>query len=266
MTREEFFEKIRSKCASEIEFAIEIIKARGFLIDEISDEWIVSDNSHKDDGKYLDKLLRIHKIGRVVSDKIVIENTDCSEFILDGFSKADHYRSGCESFCANRGWKYFKRREHGLKVPVCMLDPFIARYIKAISACCVSTRGSCDGDHPNRSTMVIDMQGSHDALWHSLIAEKCLLGRFDIKWSGKHEHYSTIRFGKNTKYLTYHEVNNAAELLYRNRKEIRLIKQTALADMSPKYLERHPSDEIGREFAARASELFDHALANFSLL
>lgn len=262
MDREDFFEKIRSKCSSEREFIIEIIKARGFLIDEISDEWIVSDNSHKDDAEYLDKLLRINKIGHVASDKIVIENTDCSEFIRNEFCDKYHYRSGWGECRPTSEWKYFKRREHGIKVPVFALDPFIARYIKAISACCVITSMSCDGDHAGRSTMIVNIDGQWSLLWHKLICEKMLVNKYKIKWS---DGFHIIKFNRNTKYETYYAVNKAAELLYRHRKEIRHIKQTALADMSPKYLEQHPSDEIAREFAARASELFDRAIANLCL-
>lgn len=252
MTKDEFFEELRRKTDSNKAFIIEVLKLRGFLFDDSSDELILSDNSYSSDSKYLYKLFEKYNLGKMVDGRIEINDADCAAFIQEEFRENNQIVS--ESCSRNYGWSYFKRREHGHKVAVSWLEPFIARYIKAISACCVLTVGSCDGNHPQRDKMLIMTEGMGSIPWHKLICEKCLVGKYDINWIND---CTAIKFSPNTKYDTYYEVNKAAEYLYSNRKEIRRIKAAVFQGLSDSYLKHHSSDEIEKEFVGRASELFD---------
>lgn len=252
MNQNELFEKIKNESVSEKEYVIKILKMRGFLFEEISNELYISDNSHCSDGEYLNKLLKKYKIGYVQGDKVIIENMECNELIANEFC---NYIQVEKPSCWNeRDWRWFKRREHGEKVAVSCLEPFIARYIKAISACCVLTVGSCDGNHSGKNKMYIMTEGEGSIPWLRLICEKCLNDKFDIRWTDK---YRSMVFSDETKYATYYEVNKAAEYLYAKRKAIRQIKNTAFSEITNVFLKSHSSEEIEKKFIGIASELFD---------
>ena len=253
MTRNEFFEKLKNESETNQDFILTLLKLRGFLIEKDRDKLYLSDNSHMSDFKYLYDLLEKYELGEIVNSKIVLYDTDCSKFIENEFR--ENNQIGGESCSVFRDWRYFRNREHGHKAAVSWLEPFIAHYIKAISACCVLTVGSCDGNHPGKNMMFIMTEGAGSIPWHKLICEKCLVGKYDINWIND---YTAMKFSPNTKYDTYYEVNRAAEFLYKNRIKIRNIKDTAfqgMADIGLRY--RHASEEIEKEFIGRASELFD---------
>lgn len=252
MTKEDFFEKIRNESGNNVAFIIELLKLRGFLFEEKNNKHILSDNSHMSDYRYLNDLLVKYNLGEIVDRKIVIYDTNCTEFIQMEFR--ENNQIGSPSCWQNRDWRYFKRREHGEKAAVSWLEPFIARYIKAISACCVLTVGSCDGNHPKKDKMFIMTEGEGSITWHRLICEKCLVGKYDIDWINN---YTAMRFCTETKYATYYQVNKAAEYLYAHRREIRKIKDSALQGMSNSYLRNQSSEVIEKEFILRTSELFD---------
>lgn len=252
MTKEDFFEKIRKESSSKEAFIIDLLKLRGFLFAEDTSQLSLSDNSHNSDYKYLFDMLNKYKLGEFADGRIVIYDTDCDEFINTEFR--ENNQIGIPSCWRCRDWEWFKRREHGDKVAVSLLEPFIARYIKAISSCCVLTVGSCDGNHPHKNEMYIMTEGEGSIPWHKLICEKCLVGKYDIIWKND---YSSMSFSENTKYDTYYTVNKAAEYLYANRKEIRKIKDEALGEISTNYLRHHTSEEIEKEFIMRATEMFD---------
>ena len=259
MTRDEFFESIKADCVSEVDFIIELMRVRGCLIDETPQEYYLSDNGHVLDEKYLNEIFRRYKLGCVENGKIVVLENTRSNQLLNEFSEKNRvsYPSCWDIW---KGWNCFKRREHGEKVPVSCLEPFIARYIKAISACCVLTAGSCDGNHHRSRKMFIIMDGEESICWHRLICEKCLVDKFDICWD---ENFTAMHFTQKTRYDTYHEVNKAAEYLYRNRKVIRRIKTDAFSGMSRLYLKKRPSEEIKDIFVEKANKLFDENISSF---
>lgn len=254
MKRDAFFHKILERCNSIEQYLVELLRVRGFLIDEESGIYSLSDNGHTGDGEYLLKLLKKYHLGAVDGNAITIYSGIHVEDFIQEF--AENNQIGFPSIMVNKSWKYFKRREHGEKVPVSWLEPFIARYIKAISACCVLTVGSCDGNHPGKNKMFIMTEGKGSIPWHNLICEKCLVDKFAIHWM---RDYTAMRFSTKTKYATYSEVNMAAEYLYSHRKEIRKIKHLAFSDIKNSFLKSHTSEDIEREFIGRASELFDES-------
>lgn len=252
MIQEDLFKKIKNNYSSDRAYIIELLKFRGFLFEELTDKVMLSDNSHDSDREYLGDLLTRYNLGYIVNNEVVITNVDYMEFIQNEFREGKQI--GIPSCWQGRDWRYFKRREHGEKVAVSWLEPFIARYIKAISACCVLTVGSCDGNHSGENKMFIMTEGEGSVPWHKLICEKCLVSKYDIDWIND---YTAIQFSAETKFSTYYEVNKAAEFLYSNRKEIRRIKDAAFCRMSNGYLKHRTTEEIKKEFIERAAELFD---------
>ena len=65
-----FFNALKEKCSNEKEYAAEILKARGFLLED--KELILSDNSHRDDVTYLRELLKEENLGKIRVNKIYI--------------------------------------------------------------------------------------------------------------------------------------------------------------------------------------------------
>ena len=253
MNREEFFEKKREGCVSEEQYLIELLRSRGFLLEEVEGKYMVSDNSHAKDAEYLDTLLKKYNFGYVLNNEITIFSNIKALLFEDEFR--ENIKIGSDPCRVNREWRYFKSRRHGYKAEVEMLEPYIARYVKAVSACCVLTVGSCDGNHPEGREMYIMTPIYGSAPWHKLICKKCLVNRFDIHWINR---YTGIRFTPETKYDTYYEVNRAAEFLYANRKLIREIKNEAFSGIKNSFLKTHSPEEIEKEFIGRASELFDN--------
>ena len=141
---EYFFNAIKEKCASDEEYAAEILKARGFLLE---DGLILSDNSHKDDFAYLNELLKADNLGKVKDDKIFIKPKANVEkiFYSDNISGCEGSVTGCFEH-----WKNFVHNSYAPKVPLRFLEPFVGRYVKAINAGSVATLMSCDGSHGTR--------------------------------------------------------------------------------------------------------------------
>lgn len=258
MTREEFFIKICGDNATTEQAFISLLEARGFLIEHLAEGFYLSDNGHDGDGVYLNQLLEKYGLGFVDGRRIVVTGSGFSEFIDTEFREG--YRIGKSAEWSNGDWRWFKNHEYGTKAVVSDLEPFIARYIKAISACAVITISCCDGNHPGKREMLIKTSGMGSMPWHRLICEKCLVDRFNINWA---ENYAVVRFSNASKYDTYYAVNMAADLLYRNRKEIRRIKKAALEDLSNSYLRNHSPAEIEKEFIGRAAELFESSAICF---
>ena len=149
---------------------------------------ILSDNSHRDDASYLNELLAEESLGKVISNKIFIRSDANVEKIF-----YSNNISGCEAFSPSESWKKFIHNSFAPKVPLRVLEPFVGRYIKAISACGVETWLSCDGNHPNRRKILIDFTDNPNRLWHEIICKRLLDKRFKLKWN--HEH-SKIYFNK----------------------------------------------------------------------
>lgn len=254
MTKDELFEKIKSDSASDEEYLINLLKFRGFLIDDGEQGYSLSDNGHVKDAIYLDALLQKYDIGQVDDNKIIIRNADKAEALFNEFKEKERI-----AVCVggmDLGWSYFRRRTYGKKAAVSWLEPYIARYVKAISACGVMTVGSCDGNHERSRYMFLQLENIGSGPWHKLICEKCLTKRFNIEWRSK---CTEIVLRPNTKFDTYYKVNKAAEFLYENRIKIREIKKLSVGFMTKSYLKHHTNEEITEEFIKRAEKLFDES-------
>lgn len=243
-----FFNALKDKCSSAEEYAAELLKARGFLLED--DGLVLSDNSHKDDAAYLNALLTADDLGEVRDGKIFIAPNANVEKIF--YSKLIN---GCEAWLGMEiTWERFVHDSCAPKVPLSYLEPFVGRYVKAISACGVATWCSCDGNHPNAQRILIDFSGEPHKVWHEVICRRCLTGRFNLKWR---RGCSAIEFNASNKWQTYVEFNRAAEFLYNNRLTIRQIRREASDAVGLRNARTLPSDELAKIFSERADELFD---------
>lgn len=242
-----FFNALKAKCSPDEEYAAEILKARGFLLEDKG--LILSDNSHKDDANYLNALLTADDLGEVKDGKI---------FIAPGANVEKIFYSdnilGCEAFSPGESWKIFLYNSYAPKVPLRLLEPFIGRYVKAISACGVGTCGSCDGNHPNSQRIYVDFRNEPHRVWHEIICKRCLAEIFNLNWSRE---YSVIEFDNANKWQTYAELNRAAEFLYNNRLTIKQIRRQASDGISRKMAKTLSGNELAQIFSERANKLFD---------
>ena len=249
-----FFNALKEKCSNEKEYAAEILKARGFLLED--EGLILSDNSHRDDVTYLRELLKEENLGKIRVNKIYINRGANVEKIF--------YKDNLISEVATsngESWKMFVHDSFAPKVPVRFLEPFVARYVKAINACGARTCGSCDGNHRTRGNsqrLYVDCVYPSDIL-HEIIRKRLLAERFNLNWNCSHG-YSEIIFDKTNKWETYIEVNRAAEFLYNNRIKIRQIRREAADGISVSMARHLSHEELANIFSERANRLFDDFL------
>lgn len=254
MTRLDFFKKI-SNCetSTPIESLINLIQARGFLVEHDINGYYLSDNSHPNDAAYLDSLLRDH-FGYIEDSRIILKSTNNITAFFDiAFKENESYPE--EECYRTYGWDYFKRREHGFKVSVSILEAFIARYVKAVSSCGVILNSSCDGNQIHQHKLFLCTSVSGSRTWHKLIYQNCLPPSFAQKWS---DDCFSIDFNSKSKYDVYYELNQAAAFLYEKRIMLRNIKKQALADMGKAYLKTAPHCEIEKRFIKNASILLNN--------
>lgn len=132
---------------------------------------------------------------------------------------------------------FFYAREHGLKVPALVIEPGIARFVKSISACGVSTTMSCDGHFELKKSAWLKFNNYLDTLWFRLIMD-CLvipvlspdiIFRYEFPQG---EQYMDVKIvnenGDVTKY--YLELQRIAIFLYNNRIMLRKIKNEVCRD------------------------------------
>lgn len=253
---EYFFDAIKAKCSSDEEYAAELLKARGFLLED--EGLILSDNSHRDDITYLKGLLKECNIGKVRNGKIVIAQGGNVEKI---FYKDNQI--GGEACTNGETWKKFIHNSFAPQIPVRWLEPFIARYVKAISACGVGTWCSCDGNHLDRRSshrIIIDLTGMPNSIWHEIICNRLLYGRFRFRWGLSRDGAKIIRFNKMNKWRVYTELNRAGEFLYNNRIKIRQIRWEVSDGISVSMVRHLSDDELAAIFSERANKLFDEFL------
>ena len=249
MYKNDYFNNIYQKCQSDYEKVIELLKARGFLIDIIQEDVYMSDNSHKDDIYYLKSILEKNDMGTVNNKKIFIKNPYKYFFIENEFQFDEQMNYEiCQS---SYGWDYFRYRVHGHKVAVQDLEPFIARYVKALSSVGVVMAGSCDGNKVGEKYALVQYEDCCSSFWHILICEKLKEYNIDLKWTKGGRLY----FDANSKEKIYNNLNVAADIIYRNRVELRNIKQKVLAEYSNSFLKRN-YDQMIIVFSNKVREEF----------
>lgn len=257
MTREIFFQKLQEECKTDEEYCVKLIEARGFIIQQDAQgNMYLSQENHIEDTTTLNKYLE--HVG-CVENGMVMLTTPYDYTYLENEAFPEEKEIGGDSVNIIRDWYYFKGYLKGVTVPLSWLEPFIARYVRAINACGVLTVGSCDGNHINKYELYLMPDGEESVRWHRLIYEECLRDRFHIVWKtfqpkNGHPRNITMTFIDGDKYGTYFELNKAAEFLYKNRGQILNIKAHAVAFVENNNV--NPKDAI-RVFIGEAKRLFE---------
>ena len=214
---------------------------------------ILSDNSHKDDAKYLNKLLTEENLGEVRDNKIFISPAANVEKI---FYKENRL---IENGFFQTSWESFVHYSHALKVPVRNLEPFVARYVKAVSACGAATWLSCDGNHPTDrkiQRILVEFAGNPSALWHEIIFNNFFTRYFEFLRRRPTSGLNLI-FRQADKWKAYVEFNRAAEFLYDNRIELRRIRREDSDKIGTSRARHLPSEELEKNFFEYATELLE---------
>lgn len=250
MTEKEFWDKIIGTDCNPLECLFRILSARGFLLDLDESGITVSDNSHKDDREYLNKILMECKVGQVIENKVQLVEPKYIHKLIHHFSNESNIKEG---MCfQNRGWRYFKNIEYAKKVPVQCLETYVARYIKAISACGIDTISCCDGNHLNGSKhILVCMNDSGSRKYHSILINE-FQNRFPhLKWD---DNKSMIQFTKESQFDCYYELNQLAEFLYCNRLIFREIREESINRIPNSYIREKEDDEIASLFEQYVKE------------
>lgn len=249
---EEFFSAIREQCSSSEEYAAELLRARGFLLED--DELVISDNARlPDDEEYLDRILRERNLGETRERKIILSPGANMEelFFVDN-------RIGLISSCGwHEHWRRFVHDKMPPKVPVSWLEPFVARYAKAISACGVKTYLTCDGNHPEKRPphkIIVECEGQPGEVWHKMLCGICLSAGFKLGWDAG---CKEIRIREKDKWSTYAELNRAAAFLYRNREALRNVRWGASEAISPSMTRRLSDEELVKIFSDKANSILE---------
>jgi len=247
---EQFFNRIKEHCSNNDEYIIELLKARGFLLDVDSGSITISDNSYWSDVCYLNEVILNYGLGELNGNVLTIYANADTKAYENYF--AEGIQIGATYDASGWGWRWFRNRIHGKKCPVKMLEHFIARYIKAISACGVCTVCSCDGNHKSmhKAHFLVDDPGS--LVWHKSMWVNCLSRLFEINWD---EDYLAFNFLEKDRYSTYYEINRAAAFIYDHRLEFRQIKSKAFWDISASFLKHADDSEIEERFYGNVSVL-----------
>lgn len=254
---ENFFNAIKQKCFDKEEYAAELLKARGFLLEDKG--LILSDNSHKDDARYLNQLLTKENLGEVKGNEIIIfQNANVEKiFYINNFIGFEVSRGYAKS------WYTFASDDFAPKIPLGILEPFVGRYVKAISACGVRTFLSCDGNHPRAMKEInVGISGTPYSVWHKILVDRCLSERFKIFKNCLLKNGDLrIKFNKINKWKVYIELNQAAEFLYKNRIKIREIRREASDEIIKVCkIKKLSKDELAKIFTDKANSLFDDIL------
>ncbi|MDD5900752.1 MAG: hypothetical protein PUC73_07680 [Lachnospiraceae bacterium] len=221
--------------------AYEVLCARGFLLEYVDSKIMISDNSHIKDARYLDEILRTYDIGRVCGDIVLIQDIDNTQRLLQLFEGGQQIRQ--EMCCYYYDWRYFSRRVHGFKVPTIDLEPYIARYIKAISSAGVLTYSCCDGNHGEKESYVrIGFSGYPSMMWHRFLWKEYYSKSFALDWDCN---YTCIRVTEDNRKDIYRELNRVAADIYADREALRKVKQKSTRWINRRVIREYNEEEIG---------------------
>lgn len=235
---------------------IKLLQQRGFLIEFISDSYFLSDNSHQNDWEYLNTILNNYEIGYCTeSGQIFITHVEKAFLLKELFYPIASRTVGTESGGGDRPWMYLKTHDHAYKIPVSWLEPNIAYYIKALSACGIHTCGCCDGNHPGINRLLIEFEGPAYGDLHACFWKNQLEKRFDIEWD---DTFTRIDLKRNRE-RQYFELFKAADYIYTNRKYYQTVRKNAAQWMTKRIISRSAPDALKRRFIEELTKLLQYS-------
>ena len=244
--KEEFWLAIIGDSKSYIEKLYKVLSARGFLLELRNGDIHMLDNNHFDDFDYLDMIFNELGIGCVnitekhtwtesVLDKysdnyldkthivkkavLEIKNEIDIDILINKMLITDRIGMVCQFGWLHQWW-WFLDRINCEKVPVNILETYIARYVKGLSACGLATAVSCDGNHEGSKNKVwIGFENYPNDLFYEAICNNVLYKKFNYKYKSK------MRFNSESQYKLYYKLNIAGEFLFNNRDYFKNIKK-----------------------------------------
>ncbi|MBM4055722.1 MAG: hypothetical protein FJ264_13880 [Planctomycetes bacterium] len=232
----------------------EIFSARGFSLefDDTTGKVRLSDNSHSEDGEFLEVLQNIgyKQIYKTAHQDAITpdSNKDVGKerhayfdhidthlfdinnprYITELFMNkipVDIYRLNWERDRYGR-FDQFKTCEQLPKIRVSDLEPFIARLAKAVSFIGISTWSSCEGHWGDPA--YIKCNGKYHRLWFQALFNTFVKKKLDFvcdwEWLGWDDR-CFIRHPRGDLLELYLEIQKVASLLYRNMALLRNIKK-----------------------------------------
>ncbi len=240
--------------------ALRLLAARGFLLDQGADGLTVSDNACCVDALILDELLRESQTGHVDQDAVhFVEHLAAEDLcvifrVLGGGETQlwDHWDR----------WGNFRNRVHGPKVALRLLDPFVARLVKSVTAAGLGTSMSCDGH--GRNTSILWFTGPYYRIWFHVILREFVrpqlrltcswgLPRFIERGRMDYSGYFTVRHPRGDTLALYHELQAVAALLYLHRIALRQVKQQVASRINESVRSIRDASEL-YALMARSSE------------
>lgn len=231
---------------------ITLLKRRGFLVDSVDEVNYFSDNSHPADAAFLDNILQKYHIGHMDGSRLCIPHPENGIALVHLFDPAKSIGTEMSWWNVCK-WREFAHFEHGLKVPVEVLEPNISFYCKAISACGLDTASSCDGNHGEaNSELFVLFNTAAYTFWHSLLWELVLKEQFSLNWENN---CTRVKLNKANRNVVYEILFRVADYLYNNRILFRNLKSDAAAILTKKFCRDNNDSAIKLALTIKASEL-----------
>ena len=244
----QYFNHVVSGARNPKEQAFLILSARGFLLEWEDDQIIISDNSSEGDIRDLNNFLIKQKIGSIDGNKIMMLPSFSVNVGVNMFEETEKICIECITW--NRQWRYFKNRIYGSKINVLELEPYIARYIKAISAIGIDTSMSCDGNHKKRYSekndpLYIAFNSKYDLIWLRIVSESVL--NLAVSWTYEYASNKVyMEYTDETQVKFYSDLLEAANCIYDKRIYLRELKHitTKCAHAKNKKIEYLSQDDV----------------------
>ena len=249
---EKFVEKVTDGKSKYSDRFYEIFSARGFLLEKDSSSEIVrlSQESHVDDCEFLEILQKInykriykkpHFDSIEEDDKEDVSryrhayfgNIDTQLFDINNMKYLHElftHEIPIDEFRLNwkRDWygkfNQFKEIVHLPKIRVYDLEPFIARFAKAISSIGISTWSSCEGHWGTPAYIIFDRK--YHRIWFQTLLNKFIKTKLNLvcNWKWLDNRCTISSPGKDILEM-YLEIQEVARLIYHYRDSLINIKQ-----------------------------------------
>ena len=235
MTEEEFIEAVIGDASTPEDIFFNLASARGFLLERDAGKLFCSDNGARKDSEYLAKILGDCEIGSIVDTgrRNSVSRIREPEILInhpENLPQLGHALFAGEAPISDemifrlQSWRQFRGMRYAPKVEVQYLEPYVARYVKALNACGIRTESSCDGHHAQRKALFVLTQQDMMFAWHKFLWENYLQRIFpEIPWDAD---FTTIRLRRGG-FRNYYLLNQAAAYLYERRIVLRDIRYQA---------------------------------------
>lgn len=251
MTENDYFSEIIAGANTEKEQITRILSARGVLLFEENEKLYLSDNAAIDDIAFLSEMFQTHQLGSINpiegKDRLAEINISPRATVLNAidFFKEQRHVSFPITEQSQPWWNLIKH-SFASKVDLQVLEPFVARYVKAISACGVATNYSCDGNGPRQNC--IDVRSPYPFnIWHRIIYQFIIPKEYSF---ASYISKNRLFFVQKNQFDCYLLINKAAEYLYNHRFAIREIKAKACSTITASNLKHLTNDEIEALFTS----------------